>query len=300
MLWVFGRHAQHVFLYLSPGQGSQSSGLLRPWLDLPDARARLATWSELTDLDLLLLGTEAPDEAIRPTEIAQPLLTVAALLSGRAALAGRAPELVCGHSIGELPAAALAGVLTDDEAVTLAAGRGAAMARAAAARPTGMLAVLGGTLDEQAVSDAGLEIATVNATGQVVLGGPVEALEAFTVPGARLRKLDVAGAFHTSAMAPAAEDFAALVAQLTPRDAVCDLIANADGALVRDGGEILARLVGQLTRPVRFDLCLAAATAATSAIELAPAGVLTGLVKRVLPGLPVTALRTADDLLVTA
>jgi len=274
--------------------------MLRPWLDLPDARARLASWSELTGLDLLTLGTEASDEAVRPTEIAQPLLTAAALLSGRAVLAGAAPELVCGHSIGELPAAALAGVLTDDEAMALAAGRGAAMARAAALVPTGMLAVLGGTLEEQAVREAGLEVATVNAKGQVVLGGPVEALDAFTAPGVRLRRLDVAGAFHTSAMASAADEFASLVGELTPRDAVCDVIANADGAVLRDGAEILSRLVGQLTRPVRFDLCLAAATAATSAVELAPGGVLTALVKRALPGLPVTALKTADDLLVNA
>ena len=282
-----------MLLLLSPGQGSQSAGLLTPWLELPEARTAIEGWSALTGLDLLALGTEAPDDVIRRTELAQPLLTVAALLSGRALLAGASPELVCGHSIGELPALALAGVLTDDEAVVLAAGRGAAMARAAATRPTGLLAVLGGTLDAQAVLDAGLEIATINAPGQVVLGGPVAALDSFTAPGARLRRLDVAGAFHTSAMAEAAEQFAALVAGLTARDAVCDVVANADGALLRDGRALLARLVGQLTGPVRFDLCLAAAgERATSAVELAPGGVLTALVKRALPGLPVTALKT--------
>lgn len=290
-----------MLLLLSPGQGSQSSGLLRPWLDLPGARDTLRTWSDLTGLDLLHLGTEAPDEQLRPTEVAQPLLTAAALLSGRAVLAGAAPELVCGHSVGELSALALAGVLTDDEAVTLAAGRGAAMARAAAAQPTGMLAVLGGALDERSVREAGLEIATVNAPGQVVLGGPSAVLDAFTVPGARLRRLDVAGAFHTRAMAPAADELASLVGGLEPRDAVCDVVANADGALLRDGRELLDRLVGQLTRPVRFDLCLAAAQqAATSAVELAPGGVLTALVKRALPGLPVRALKGAADLLVAA
>jgi len=287
-------------LLLSPGQGSQSSGLLRPWLDLPGARDRLSTWSDLTGLDLLQLGTEAPDDVVRRTEVTQPLLTAAALLSGRALLAGAAPDLVCGHSVGELSALALAGVLTDDEAVVLAARRGAAMARAAAARPTGMTAVLGGTLDEDALHAAGLEVATVNAPGQVVVGGPVDALDALDVPGARLRRLDVAGAFHTRAMASAASEFASLVAGLSPHPAVCDVVANADGALLRDGRELLDRLVGQLTRPVRFDLCLAAATGATSAVELAPGGVLTALVKRALPGLPCTALKTTDDLLVTA
>ena len=282
-----------MLLLLSPGQGSQKSGLLQPWIDLPGARDRVAAWSASTGLDLLELGTEAPDDVLRRTELAQPLLTTVALLSGRSLLAGAEPGLVCGHSVGELSSLALAGVLTDDEAVLLAARRGAAMARAAALRPTGMVAVIGGELDEQAVLAAGLEVATVNAPGQVVLGGPVEALDAFSIPGARLRRLDVAGAFHTSAMAPAAEEFAALISELRPQDAVCDVLANADGLALRDGGELLGRLVGQLTRPVRFDLCLAATTAATEAVELAPGGVLTALVKRARPGLPVRALTAA-------
>lgn len=275
--------------------------MLAPWLDLPDAPARLAHWSELTGLDLVALGTTEPDEVVRATEVTQPLLTAAALLSGRALLAGGNPDLVCGHSIGELSAAAFAGVLSDDEAVVLAAGRGRLMAEAAAMQPTGMVALLGGELDEDDYQAAGLELATVNVTGQVVLGGPTEALDAWTPPkGVRARRLEVAGAFHTSAMASAVEGFAALVATLEPNDATCDVIANADGAVLRDGREVLDRLVGQLTRPVRFDLCLAAATAATEAVELAPAGVLKALMKRALPDVPITALRTQDDLLVTA
>ena len=275
--------------------------MLAPWLDLPDAPARLAHWSELTGLDLVALGTTEPDEVVRATKVTQPLLTAAALLSGRALLAGGSPDLVCGHSIGELSAAAFAGVLSDDEAVVLAAGRGRLMAEAAAMQPTGMVALLGGEFDEDDYQAAGLELATVNVAGQVVLGGPTEALDAWTPPkGVRARRLEVAGAFHTSAMASAVEGFAALVATLEPSDATCDVIANADGAVLRDGREVLDRLVGQLTRPVRFDLCLAAATAATGAVELAPAGVLKALMKRALPDVPVTALRTQDDLLVTA
>lgn len=290
-----------MLLFLSPGQGAQSAGLLEPWLALPGAPERLARWSDLTGLDLVTLGTTAPDDVVRRTEVAQPLLTAAALLSGRAALAGGTPDLVCGHSIGELSAAALAGVLTDDEAVTLAAGRGRLMAEAAAVRPTGMVALLGGTVDESDYQAAGLELATVNVAGQVVLGGSLEALDSWTPPvGVRVRRLQVAGAFHTSAMAPAVDAFAALVAALDPNDAGCEVIANADGAVLRGGREVLDRLVGQLTRPVRFDLCLAAAAAATEAVELAPAGVLKALMKRALPDLPVTALRTPADLLVTA
>ncbi len=296
-----GGKVENVLLLLSPGQGSQAVGMLTPWLTLPEAPQRLARWSELTGMDLVALGTTGPAEVVRRTEVAQPLLTAVALLSGRAALRGGTPDLVCGHSIGELSAVALAGVLTDDEAVVLAAGRGRLMAQAAALRPTGMLALLGGAVDATDYEAAGLELATVNVAGQVVLGGPVDALDGWTPPaGVRARRLDVAGAFHTCAMAPAVDAFAALVAELAPRDARCDVLANADGAALRDGREVLDRLVGQLTRPVRFDLCLAAAAPATEAIELAPAGVLKALMKRALPDVPVTALRSPDDLLVTA
>lgn len=297
-----------MLILLSPGQGSQSSGMLAPWLDLPGATERIRRWSDLVGLDLLALGISAPDDELRPTEVAQPLLTVVALLSGRALLGDRTPDLVCGHSIGELSAAALAGVVSDDDAVLLAAGRGRLMAEAAAVRPTGMVALLGGSVEPGDWEAAGLELATVNVAGQLVLGGPVEALDAWTPPaGVRARRLEVAGAFHTSAMAPAVDGFADLVAGLDAADPVCGVLANADGAVVTDGREVLDRLVGQLVRPVRFDLCLESAARAADggataagttarAVELAPAGVLRGLLRRALPDLLVTALRTPDDL----
>lgn len=272
--------------------------MLTPWLGAGSA-STLSRWSELTGLDLVALGTTADASQLRATEVAQPLLTAAALLSGRLLLGDATPAAVCGHSVGELSALALAGVLTDDEAVVLAAGRGRLMAAAAAEQPTGLVAVLAGTVDESDVQAAGLELATVNAPGQVVVGGPLEVLAAWTPPGgARVRQLDVAGAFHTSAMQSAVTGFAALVADLQPQDARCDVIANADGAVLRDGSALLARLVGQLTRPVRFDLCLTAFDG--PAVELAPAGVLSALLRRARPDLPVTALRTPADLLVHA
>jgi len=271
--------------------------MLTPWLDLPGAPDTVARWSERTGLDLVALGTAATADDVRRTEVAQPLLTAVALLSGRALLAGATPDVVCGHSVGELSALALAGVLDDDDAVALAAGRGALMAGAAQVRPTGMAAVLGGSPDALELDGTGLELATVNVAGQVVVGGPLEAIDAWTPPaGTRVRRLDVAGAFHTSAMATAVDGFAGLVAQTAAQDARCDVVANADGAVLRDGRELMVRLVGQLTRPVRFDLCLAALRDVGSAVELAPAGVLAGFVKRGLPGLPVTALKTPADL----
>lgn len=275
--------------------------MLLPWLELPGAADELAAWSEAASLDLLHLGTVAGADDIRDTAVAQPLLTATALLSAKALTS--APDLVCGHSVGELGALAVAGVLTAVEAVTLAAERGRLMAKAAAERPTGMAATLGGD-EEQARSLAalfGLEIATVNVAGQTVYGGPVEALQAFAEAspgGARVRRLETAGAFHTSAMASAVPGFEELVAGLSPREATVPVVANADGATLTDGRALLDRLVAQLTGPVRFDLCLATVAAATptSVVELAPGGTLAALVKRAVPGVAITALKTTADL----
>ena len=278
--------------------------MLTSWLTLPGATDRVDRWSESTGLDLIRLGTTADAGELRDTAVAQPLLTAAALLSGRALTdAGVVPDVISGHSIGELPALALADVIDDDAAVALAAGRGAAMARAAALTPTGMAAVLGGDRDEVLAAGAGhgLSLATANVAGQVVLGGPVTGIQALAADppaGARVRLLDVAGAFHTAAMASAADDLAGLVAGLTARTPQAAVVANADGVVVDDGDALLGRLVGQLTGPVRFDLCLQtiAGLAPTAVIELAPGGTLAGLAKRALAGIPLVALKTVDDL----
>lgn len=290
-----------MLVLLAPGQGSQTPGMLDGWLDRPGAGESVQRWSRLTGLDLARLGTTGTAQELRDTGVAQPLLTVAALLSARALEAE--PDLVSGHSIGELGAAALAGVLSEDEAVQLAAERGAAMAQAAARRRTGMAAVLGGEEQQvRAAADAlGLSVATVNVPGQLVLGGDDDALDALAEQrpaGARVRRLEVAGAFHTGAMAPAREAFAASLARLAPSAARVPVVVNADGALVTDGPDLLARLAAQLTGPVRFDLCLAAMAerGVTRVVELAPGGVLAGLAKRALPEAQVVALRTPQDL----
>ena len=275
--------------------------MLVPWLALPGATSILAEWSAAAGIDLLALGTHADATTIRDTAVAQPLLTAAALLS--LAALDVTPHVVLGHSVGELAALVAADVIDPTTAVRLAAERGRAMASAAALTPTGMVAVLGG--EESAVLtravELGLEVATVNVAGQVVLGGPVAALDAFAAQppaGARVRRLETAGAFHTKAMAPAVPRLADLVAAIAPRDPRCTVLANADGAAVTSGRALLDRLVGQLTGPVRFDLCLQAVAdlGPSTVIELAPGGTLIALAKRALPGVALTALRTPDDL----
>ena len=280
--------------------------MLVPWLESPGARAQLGRWSESTGLDLERLGSTADSTEITDTAITQPLVVAAALLAfEQMRSAGQSPaELItAGHSVGELAAAAIAGVITSDEAVNLAAIRGREMARACALEATGMSAVLGG--EEEAVlarlAELGLEPANRNAKGQIVAAGTLVALERLAEEPpekARVRALPVAGAFHTAFMAPAQEAVATAAASITPQDAVVPLLSNADGKTVVDGAEVLSRLVSQVTNPVRWDLCTAALREAEVAgiAELPPAGTLVGIAKREMRGTPTLALKTPDDL----
>ncbi|MFI2647378.1 ACP S-malonyltransferase [Micromonospora fulviviridis] len=290
---------------LSPGQGSQKPGFLTPWLDLPGAAERLRSWSALAGVDLLHLGTEADADEIKDTARTQPLLVAAALLAGEH-LAMQDVAVVAGHSVGELGAAALAGVLPAEAAVTLAGVRGREMAAACALEPTGMAAVLGGDPDEvlAALDAHGLYPANRNGAGQIVAAGAVTGLEKLAAEPptrARVIMLKVAGAFHTPYMAPAEAALAEVAAGITPADPARILLSNLDGGAVADGQEMVQRLVRQVTAPVRWDLCMRtlADLGVTGVIELPPAGTLAGLVKRELKGEgapEIVTLNTPDDL----
>ncbi len=295
-----------VIALLAPGQGSQTPGMLSPWLDDPAAEETLAGWSAVTGLDLRRLGTTADAEEIKDTAVTQPLVVATALLAAarlaaRTALPAAAP--VAGHSVGELAAAAVAEVLSPDAAVSLAAVRGREMAAACALAPTGMSAVLGGKPEEvlAKLAELGLDPANRNGAGQVVAAGPQDALAALAAAPperARVIPLPVAGAFHTRFMAPAEDAMRAHAEKVTPADPVRPLLSNADGEVVTDGAEALRRLVAQVTRPVRWDACMARLRelGVTAVIELPPAGTLVGLVKRDLKGTATLALKTPDDL----
>ncbi|MBW4721708.1 ACP S-malonyltransferase [Saccharothrix obliqua] len=291
---------------LAPGQGSQTPGMFVPWLDVEGAGQRIAAWSDATGLDLLRLGTEADAEEIKDTAVTQPLVVALALLAFeelRRRVDLPADTVVAGHSVGELAAAAVAGVLDPDDAVALAAVRGREMAAACALAPTGMAAVLGG--DEDVVlarlSELGLVGANRNGAGQIVAAGPLAALDELVAnppERAKIRRLQVAGAFHTEHMAPAEEALRARAADIAVADPVLPLLSNADGNRVTTGTEVLERLISQVTRPVRWDSCQATlgAHGVSAVVELPPAGTLTGLAKRELKGTPTLALKTPDQL----
>ena len=287
---------------LAPGQGSQKPGFLTPWLELPGAAARLRWWSILANTDLVHLGTGAGAEEIKDTAKTQPLLVAAALLTAEH-LPMHDVGVVAGHSVGELGAAVLAGVISGEAAVTLGGVRGREMAAACALEPTGMSAVLGGDPDEvaAAIEAAGLYCANRNGAGQIVAAGAVDLLKKFAeAPPARTKvvTLPVAGAFHTPYMAPAQEALAELAGGIPTADPHKILLSNRDGTAVSSGTDLVARLVRQVTSAVRWDLCMAtlADLGVTAIIELAPAGTLAGLAKRALTGIEIIAVKTPADL----
>ncbi|MEV6291161.1 ACP S-malonyltransferase [Streptomyces sp. NPDC004059] len=292
-----------MLVLVAPGQGAQTPGFLTPWLELPGAADRVAAWSDAIGLDLVHYGTQADADAIRDTAVAQPLLVAAGILSA-AALGDISPDAVAGHSVGEITAAAFAGVLDDTSALGLVRKRGLAMADAAAVTATGMSALLGGDPETSVahLEKLGLTPANINGAGQIVAAGTLEqlaALEEDKPEGVRkVVALKVAGAFHTHHMAPAVETLAKAAADLDPADPKVRYVSNKDGRAVATGAEVLDRLVGQVANPVRWDLCMETfkELGVTALIEVCPGGTLTGLAKRALPGVATLALKTPDDL----
>lgn len=294
-----------VIVVACPGQGSQTPGFLAPWLELDGVADRLAAFSDAAQVDLIAHGTESDADTIRDTRIAQPLIVAASLIAAAALeeRAGRRADGVAGHSVGELAAVVGAGVLAAEDAMRLVGIRGRAMADAAAQTPTGMSAVLGGDADEvlALLDELSLTPANYNVAGQIVAAGALSSLAELTdrAPrGVRVMPLQVAGAFHTSYMAPAVDTLRTAVADVAPADPDIALWSNRDGAVVTSGQDALDRIVSQVSSPVRWDLCMDAFTSAgvTGFIELAPAGALVGLAKRGMRGVPNVAVKTPEDL----
>ena len=292
---------------LAPGQGSQTPGMLASWLELSGAADRVATWSQISGLDLARLGTTATAEEITDTAVTQPLVVAATLLAHEE-LARRGQFdgkdiVVAGHSVGEIAAYAIAGVISADDAVKLAATRGAEMAKACAIEPTGMSAVLGGDEAEVLARLEALDLvpANRNAAGQIVAAGALAALDklAEDPPAkARVRQLATAGAFHTHYMASASDGYAAAAVAVTTAEPTATLLSNADGQPVASAADAMAKLVNQMTKPVRWDLCTETMRQqnVSAIVEFPPAGALAGIAKRELRGVPTHAVKSPADL----
>jgi [acyl-carrier-protein] S-malonyltransferase len=294
-----------VIVVVCPGQGSQTPGFLDPWVAEPQFRDHLGTLSDAASIDLLAHGTVSDADTIRDTAVAQPLIVAAGLLTLRALLEGRREQVsgIAGHSVGELTAAAAAGILSEHDAMTVVRERGAAMAEAAAQVQTGMSAVIGADEGDllAKLADLGLEPANFNGGGQIVVAGELSALERLKQEppaGARVIPLQVAGAFHTRYMAPAVERLRAVTSAVERHDPSLTIWSNNDGNTVDSGSRFIDLIVGQVSSPVRWDKTMESLANAgvTGIIEVAPAGALIGLAKRGLKGVPTVAVKTPDDL----
>ena len=284
-----------------PGQGAQKSGFLSSFLELDAFSAQIDELSTASGIDLRLHGTESDDETIKDTALAQPLLVASAIAC--AAELGITPDYVAGHSVGEIAAAQIAGILSPADAMRFVAVRGAGMAAAAAATPTGMSAVVGGEPDDvlAALEAAGVSPANINGGGQTVAAGSLDGLNTLAEnppERARVIPLPVAGAFHTDFMAPATAELTATASGLEVSDPTVSILTNSDGTVVTEGRDYLERLVKQVTNPVRWDLCQETLLNAgiTGMIELVPGGTLTGIARRAMKGVETFAIKSAADL----
>ena len=286
---------------LFPGQGSQTPGMLAPWLN-DETKKTVATWSLHIDLDLERLGTTASADEIKDTANAQPLIVAAGLL-GAQALGLSKFAVVAGHSVGEITAAGISGVLSPAHALELVRQRGIAMAKAASQVETGMAAVLGGDRNEvlNAIKSFDLVPANDNGAGQIVAAGALEQIDKLVEnapAGSRVRALAVAGAFHTRYMQSAVSHVAGFVEKISVHEPTSQLLSNKDGAVVSGGKDAIDRIVNQIANPVRWDLCMESLVqlGVTGVIEFPPAGTLVGLLKRATPGIESFALKSPDDL----
>lgn len=281
--------------------------MLASWLELPGAADRISCWSQSSGLDLARLGTTATAEEITDTAVTQPLVVAATLLAWEELTKRGLPAghdfIAAGHSVGEIAAYAIAGVISSDDAVALAATRGAEMAKACATEPTGMSAVLGGDEAEvlSRLQELDLVPANRNAAGQIVAAGSLAALSKLAEDPpdkARVRQLATAGAFHTHYMASATDGYSTAAEGVATAEPTATLLSNADGQPVASAADAMGKLVAQLTRPVRWDLCTETLRQSnvTAIVEFPPAGTLAGIAKRELKGVPTHAVKSPADL----
>lgn len=289
--------------FVFPGQGSHRAGAVSAWTGHP-AFEVLADLRDGVGRDLVELSDD-PTTGSRTAD-AQPAIMAASVVAWRALTdAGVTPDVVAGHSLGEVTAAVASGALSIRDGAAFVDVRGAAMGEACAVNPGTMAAVV--KLDPDAVSALvegveGLVVANDNAPGQVVVAGPPQAVEqvrdAAREAGGRALPLDVEGAFHSPAMAPAVQRTAQALDGLVLHDPQVPLVSGTTASPLERGLDIAQALVAGILSPVRWrEVQLRLAELGVSDIvEVGPGGVLAGLAKRTVPDLTVHTVAAPDDL----
>jgi [acyl-carrier-protein] S-malonyltransferase len=290
--------------WVFPGQGSQKSGMAQEVLALPGAGDRFARASELLGRDLLAIcaGSASGELAdLNDTRNTQPaLFVIESLLVDALRDQGRTAQVVAGHSAGELVALYAAGVFDADTGLRLMRRRSELMAAAGGGAMTAVMGFDRAQLERLVAERQGVVIANDNSEAQVVLSGTPEAVAAISaaLPCKRAVPLAVSGAFHSPFMAEAAAAFAADLEDVPFADASIPVLSNTDPTPETGGGALKARLRSQMTRGVRWRETMTRLTqeGITTAVEIGPGSVLSGLIKRGCPGVTTAQVAGAADL----
>jgi [acyl-carrier-protein] S-malonyltransferase len=290
--------------WVFPGQGSQKPGMAAAVLELPGARERFASASELLGRDLLAICQgEASGELsdLNDTRNTQPALFVLESLLVDGLLAqGRAPQLVAGHSAGELVALYAAGVFDAGTGLQLIQTRSTLMAAAGGGAMTAVMGFDRAQLDELVAATEGVVIANDNSDAQVVISGSPEAVATVSsqLTCKRAIPLAVSGAFHSPFMAAAAAAFAEVLETVPFAAARVPVLSNTDPSPTTDAAVLKARLSSQMTSGVRWRETMQRfeAEGITVAVEIGPGNVLSGLIKRSCPGITTAQIGGAADL----
>ena len=292
---------------VAPGQGSQSVGMLAPWVVDSKTKDLVQSWSKLVSVDLLKLGQFGTADEIKSTDIAQLLIFVTSILSSLDLDLRNEKDssiVYAGHSVGEFAAYSLAGAFEVDQALRLVAKRGQAMLAATKVfSKTGMSAVLGGSKEEVVsyLSELELIAANINSNGQIIAAGTLENLDRLAntpLKGTRIRPLEVSAAFHTKFMEPAVSQFTEIFKVISVKSPRQIVLSNKNGERVSNSTDITENLIQQVISPVRWDLCQAKMVelGVTGMLELAPGGTLCGIAKKEIPNVETFAIKSPEDI----
>ena len=292
--------------WVFPGQGSQKNGMADPIQSLPGAEERFALASNMLGRDLLSICRGEGSDACSPSDLndtrnTQPaLFVVESLIVDELLRQGRQPDLVAGHSLGELVALYAAGVFDAATGLELMQRRSELMASAGGGAMTAVIGFDRSQLTSLVDATEGVVIANDNSDAQVVLSGSPEAVNALSesLTCKRAIPLAVSGAFHSPFMAKAAEAFASHLDNVAFADARFPVLSNTDPTPSRDAGELKQRLRRQMTTGVRWRETMAAMTSSgvDTLVEIGPGNVLSGLAKRAMKGVTTSQLASIGDL----
>jgi len=279
--------------YIFPGQGAQFTGMgLDLYEKYPLAQKLFEQANDILGFSITDIMFEGTAEQLKQTKVTQPAIFLHSVILAKVLGESFNPEMVAGHSLGELSALVANGVLSFEDGLTLVSKRALAMQKACEIAPSTMAAVVG--LDDKIVEDTCAEIdgvvvaANYNCPGQLVISGEVSAVEkaceVLTEKGARRALLlPVGGAFHSPMMEPAREELAAAIEATEFKEPSCAVYQNVTATAVTDPEEIKNNLMVQLTAPVKWTQCIQAmiADGGSEFIEIGPGKVLQGLMRKI-------------------